>query len=102
MIKKKIFLLQFYPEMHSGRKGSMASFSFRLLIAKLPSYLGSHKTALDRLTDMAITCNEIKNYYNDESNDVASRLWENRENLTLISLINCALAVKFTSYFFFF
>lgn len=34
----------------------MASFAFRLLIAKLPSYFGSHKIALDRLTDCLIVC----------------------------------------------
>lgn len=79
--------------MHSGRKGSMASFSFRLLIAKLPSYLGLHKTTLDRLTDIAITCEEIKNFYGSEGNAAASTFWEKRENITLTSLINCSLAV---------
>lgn len=71
----------------------MASFSFRLLIAKLPSYLGSYKTALDRLTDMMLVCKEIKEYYAAQSNDKAAKFWIKREQIVLNSLINCALTV---------
>lgn len=81
--------------MHNGRKGSMASFSFRLLMAKMPAYLGSLKTALDRLTEMSITCSEIKDHYANAGNKIANEFWERREHIVLCSLINCALAVRF-------
>lgn len=45
--------------MYSGRKGSMASFSFRLLLAELPNYLGSSTVSMDRLTDLAERCAEV-------------------------------------------
>lgn len=80
--------------MYDGRKGSMASFSFRLLIAKLPLYLGSHKMALDRLTEMSITCAEIKLHYDAAGNKEASEFWQKRELILLCALINCALPVK--------
>lgn len=80
--------------MHSGRKGSMASFSFRLLMAKMPVYLGSLKSALDRLTEMSITCNDIKEHYASAGNKMAEEFWEKREHVVVCSLINCALAVS--------
>lgn len=88
------FPLQFYPDAYNNRKGSMASFAFRLLIAKLPSYLGSHKVALDRLTDMLLVAKEIKESYAAESNEKAETFWSKREQTILHSLINCALAVR--------
>lgn len=72
----------------------MASFSFRLLIAKMPAYLGSLKTALDRLTEMSITCNEIKEHYANANNKIAEEFWEKREHIVICALINCALAVS--------
>lgn len=71
----------------------MASFAFRLLIAKLPSYLGSHKVALDRLTDMLLICTEIKEYYVAQSNDEAEHFWNKREQTVIHALIDCALSV---------
>lgn len=71
----------------------MASFSFRLLIAKLPSHLGSHKISLDRLTDMLLVCQEIKDYYNAQSKEKAVKFWAKRERTVLHALIDCALSV---------
>lgn len=56
-IEKKSF--QFYPEMYPNRKGSMASFSFRLLLAELPSYLGQPKLAIDKLTEISLISAEV-------------------------------------------
>lgn len=71
----------------------MASFSFRLLIARLPSYLGSHKMALDRLTDMLLVSKDIREYFAAESNEKAEQFWAKREQTILHALINCALSV---------
>lgn len=88
--------------MHDGRIGSMAPFSFRLLIAKLPAYLGSLKMALDRLTEMSIICNEIKDHYANAGYKIAGEFWETREHVVVCSLINCAVSVstyQFTFYY---
>lgn len=45
--------------MYPGRKGSMAPFSLRLLLAELPLYLGQAKVALDRLTDIYLICSKV-------------------------------------------
>lgn len=37
----------------------MASFSFRLLLAELPAYLGQPKAAMDKLTEMSLISSEV-------------------------------------------
>lgn len=86
--------MQFYSDAYNNRKGSMASFAFRLQIAKLPMYLGSSKDALDRLTDMLLVSQEIKEHFAFDSNVKAEKFWLKREQIVLQSLINCALMVK--------
>lgn len=94
--------LQFYPEFHAGRQGSMASFAFRLLLARLPSFLGFHKTTLDRLTEMATTCEEIKTYYAQDNSSAGSAnavdFWERRHVTVLNALVNCSLTVSISTY----
>lgn len=88
---------QFYPEMYGKRKGSMACFSFRLLLAELPINLGDPKTAMDRLTDLAAICTEIRNYYAAAaaaSKQSAEQFWARRETRVLHSLVNCTLLVN--------
>lgn len=87
------FLSQFYPDAYNNRKGSMASFAFRLLIAKMPSYFGMHKIALDRLTDMLLVSKEIREYHAAQPDDKAEQFWTKREQMVLHALINCALTV---------
>lgn len=91
-------MLQFYPELHAGRQGSMVSFAFRLLLARLPSFLGAHKTTLDRLTEMVATCDEIKNYYAQDGAASANAVdfWERRHVTVLNALVNCSLSVSDT------
>lgn len=80
----------------------MASFSFRLLLARLPSCLGSHKTSLDRLTEMSTICEEIKNFYGPDGGVSAAEktavnateFWERRHTTVLNALVNCSLAVS--------
>lgn len=77
----------------------MASFAFRLFIAKLPSYFGMHKVALDRLTDMLLISKEIREYYASQNNEKADQFWTKREQMILHALINCALTVIFFKFF---
>lgn len=91
---KLLFISQFNRDAYNNRQGSMVSFAFRLLIAKLPSYFGSHKVALDRLTDMLFVANEIREEFAAEPNEKAEQFWSKREQTILHALVNCALAVR--------
>lgn len=71
----------------------MASFAFRLLIAKLPLYLGQAKVALDRLTDMLLVVEEIRELYAADPDEKADKFWMKRQQTILHALINCTLAV---------
>ncbi|XP_055383795.1 trafficking protein particle complex subunit 12 [Condylostylus longicornis] len=86
---------EYYPDMYDGKKGSMACFSFRVLLAEVPIYTGSPKVAIDNLTELASICNEIKNYYgkNDKQN-INYEFWRRRENRVLHSIINCAVMMR--------
>lgn len=72
----------------------MASFAFRLLIAKLPLYLGSPKVTLDRLTDMLFVAKEIREFFAAQPNEKAEKFWIKREQTILHALINCTLTVN--------
>lgn len=52
--------------MYPNRKGSMASFSFRLLLAELPSYLGQPKIAMDKLTELSLISSEVNQIIPDK------------------------------------
>ncbi|XP_058798689.1 trafficking protein particle complex subunit 12 isoform X2 [Phymastichus coffea] len=97
----------FYPELYGTRRGSMASFAFRLLIAEIPMYCGKGKRALDNLYAMlAIIKQILRNLENDLSEDGgavkfnkdekhdAMQLWKARKSRTLVSIVNCALCSK--------
>uniref|UniRef100_A0A182IW73 Uncharacterized protein n=1 Tax=Anopheles atroparvus TaxID=41427 RepID=A0A182IW73_ANOAO len=92
-----VFYEFYHPDMHSDRKGSMAPFSFRLLLAELPIYLGTPRLALDRLTELLAIVNQIRSYFSratvPQANE-ASEFWSVRETRVLHSIVNCALAVK--------
>ncbi|XP_068142086.1 trafficking protein particle complex subunit 12 [Drosophila tropicalis] len=83
-----------YPEMYNGKTGSIASFSFRLLIAQLPTCLGKHHLALDRLSELYVTCKEIREHFITLKNSAAEEFWLIRGEMVLHSIINCALLVK--------
>ncbi|XP_065166950.1 trafficking protein particle complex subunit 12 [Atheta coriaria] len=98
---------QFYPEMFGGRPGSIASFSFRLLLAELPSHCGKPKESLTKLFSLLATVRHmLKNLKeglcedgnpaeigaSDRSDSI--RLWTGRETRIMHSIINCALAQK--------
>lgn len=98
---------EFYPELYGGRKGSMVPFGFRLLVAELPQHLGKHTQALDRLSALMKTCNQIIENLNsglseDGSNlemtpnmrDDSLKLWRTRRQRVIYSIANCAVSLK--------
>ncbi|XP_039488060.1 trafficking protein particle complex subunit 12 [Drosophila santomea] len=84
----------FYPEMYNGKSGSIACFSFRLLLAELPIYLGKPHVALDRLSELHVTTREIKEHYTNLRNNTADEFWQRRCERVLHSIINCGLMMK--------
>jgi len=58
-LEKPDMFYQFYPEMYGRRMGSMASFSFRLLLAELPMHCGKPKDSLKKLFSVLATVRKI-------------------------------------------
>lgn len=98
---------QFYPDMYSGRTGSIASFSFRLLLAELPMHCNKPKEALTRLFNVLATIRQMLRNLGSGLREDGSpteikeadrqdsiRLWRGREVRTMHSVVNCALALK--------
>ncbi|TMW39429.1 hypothetical protein DOY81_015491, partial [Sarcophaga bullata] len=85
---------EFYPEMYPGKTGSIACFSFRLLLAEMPIYLGNPQLALDRLSELYVICNEIKQYYANIQPKEAQDFWKKRELRVLHAIVNCAIILK--------
>ncbi|BFF97350.1 trafficking protein particle complex subunit 12 [Drosophila madeirensis] len=84
----------FYPEMYNGKSGSIACFSFRLLLAELPIYMGKPHIALDRLSELHVTSTEIKQHFIQLQNKTAEEFWQKRCERVLHSIINCGLMMK--------
>lgn len=97
----------FYPELYGTRPGSMASFSFRLLLAEIPLYCGRPKQALHNLYKILATVKQIilnfdagfngdgsKIKINPAEQEDALRLWKGRRSRVLISIVNCAVSMK--------
>ncbi|XP_063708108.1 trafficking protein particle complex subunit 12 [Culicoides brevitarsis] len=82
-----------YPELYPGRKGSLASFSFRLLLAELPIYKSRLNEAMNNLTELLETCKKIKTYF-ERTNSDAGRFWQRRIFRVMHSIINCAIMKK--------
>uniref|UniRef100_A0A7G3AJM5 Putative histone-lysine n-methyltransferase eggless n=1 Tax=Lutzomyia longipalpis TaxID=7200 RepID=A0A7G3AJM5_LUTLO len=85
---------EFYPEMYTNRRGSMGSFSFRLLLAELPMYLGAANVALNRLTAMENTCRKIERVMQSTGVENNQKFWRRRRVRVQHSIINCALMLK--------
>ena len=97
----------FYPELYGTRPGSMAPFAFRLLLAEIPAHCGKPKEAMDNLHKILATVEQIiKNLSAGLCEDGgilkcepseledSNRLWSGRKCRVLISIVNCALAMK--------
>lgn len=93
--------------MYGSRPGSIASFSFRLLLAELPMHCGKPKESLTKLFGVLATVRKIlKNLKQglcedgnpmelselDRSDSI--RLWNGREARVMHSIVNCALVLK--------
>lgn len=61
-LDKPDLFFQFYPEMYGGRPGSIATFSFRLLIAELPMHCGKPKESMTRLFNLVATVRQVFNH----------------------------------------
>ncbi|BFY99723.1 hypothetical protein BsWGS_02763 [Bradybaena similaris] len=98
---------QFYANSYPGRRGSMVSFSMRLLHAELPLLCGRSQESLDRLYYMLAVCNRIKsNLSSDLSEDgsathmtyearkVSLELWSKRETEITYKIGSTMLSVK--------
>ncbi|XP_058829269.1 trafficking protein particle complex subunit 12 [Topomyia yanbarensis] len=96
--KPDMFYEFYHPDMHADKKGSMAPFSFRLLLAELPIYLGVPRLALDRLMELLAVTSQIKSYFErlpeSSTQKDAERFWHSRETRILHSIVNCSLLVK--------
>ncbi|XP_067144148.1 trafficking protein particle complex subunit 12 isoform X1 [Centruroides vittatus] len=98
---------EFYQDAYKGKKGSMAPFSFRLLLAELSQYQGNHQRTLDKLYSLLETVSlilqNLKNGFSEDGSEanmtdtirkMSIQLWEERERRILYSLINCVLSLK--------
>ncbi|XP_058466496.1 trafficking protein particle complex subunit 12 [Malaya genurostris] len=96
--KPDMFYEFYHPDMHADRKGSMAPFSFRLLLAELPIYLGAPKNALDKLMEVLAVTSQIRNYFErfpvNPAKSNAEKFWHLRETRILHSIVNCSLLLK--------
>ncbi|KAF2883543.1 hypothetical protein ILUMI_22607 [Ignelater luminosus] len=106
-LDKPDLFYQFYPEMYGGRPGSIASFSFRLLLAELPMHCGKANESLTKLFNILSVVRQmltnLKNGLCEDGNPTeisesdrsdSIRLWFGREGRIMHSIVNCALAVK--------
>ncbi|KAI4469045.1 d-alanyl-d-alanine carboxypeptidase [Holotrichia oblita] len=106
-LDKPDLFYQFYPEMYGGRPGSIASFSFRLLLAELPMHCGKPKESLTKLFSILATVKQmIRNLkdgvcedgnpmeISDSDRSDSVRLWTGRETRIMHSIVNCALSLK--------
>ncbi|CAG9766054.1 unnamed protein product [Ceutorhynchus assimilis] len=106
-LEKPDVFYQFYPDMYGGRPGSMASFSFRLLLAELPMHCGKPKESLTKLFSILSTVRKmlgnLKHGLCEDGNPMeigemdktdSIKLWSGREARVMHSIINCAISVK--------
>lgn len=93
--------------MYGSRPGSIASFSFRLLLAELPMHCGKAKESLSKLFGVLAVVRQIlknlKQGFCEDGNPMeisesdrsdSLRLWNGREVRVMHSVVNCALALK--------
>ncbi|XP_011307775.1 trafficking protein particle complex subunit 12 [Fopius arisanus] len=106
-LDKPDMYFSFHPELYGTRHGSMASFSFRLLLAEIPSFCGCHRESLDKLYAILGTVNHIlenlgqglseeggKATCSPVEREDSVKLWSRRRSKIMISIVNCAVAAR--------
>lgn len=83
------------PQSFNSKKGSLPSFSFRLLLASdLLIKVGQHKEALQNLISMLSVTRKIKNFFKSLEKAEEMEFWKEREIKVLCSIVSCALHLK--------
>lgn len=106
-LDKPDLFYEFYPELYGARKGCMAPFSFRVLLAELPLHLAEYQEALDRLYAILTTVQKILTNLagaqaedgsmielTDANRKTSQKLWRQREMKVMFSILNCLIAQK--------
>lgn len=78
-----------------SKKGSLANFAFRMLLAyELPYKLNRPKEALSNLVIILANTRKIHKFFRDLGKKAESEFWKEREIRVLCSIINCATHLK--------
>lgn len=83
------------PQVFKSRHGSMASFTFRLLLAsELPLKLNKQHEALNNLLTMLDATTKIHKFFVDLGKVNEVDFWQHRKILVLSSMINCSMVMR--------
>lgn len=83
------------PQQFKSKHGSMASFSFRLLLAAdLPLRLGKVNEAMGNLMKMLEITTKIQNFFADLKKTVEANFWMERKVRVMCAMINCSMHLK--------
>jgi trafficking protein particle complex subunit 12 len=83
------------PQPFKSKHGSMASFSFRLLLASdLPLRLGKVNEAMSNLMKMLEITTKIQSFFADLKKTNEADFWMERKVRVLCALINCSMQMK--------
>jgi len=97
---------QFYPEVFGGRRGSLAPWSLRLLLAELPMYNNKQVVTMNRLFKLQRSVRKMLENLekglnadggvmledkSEERRAVGIEMWKQRERQVLYSLVNCCV-----------
>lgn len=90
-----LFYVHQQPQIFKSKHGSMASFSFRLLLAaELPLRLNRPQEALNNLLNMLEVTRKIYKFFEDLGKKVEADFWKERKVRVMCSMINCAMQLK--------
>lgn len=83
------------PQQFKSKYGSMASFSFRLLLAaELPLKLNRPVRALNNLLKILDATQKIWKFFFDLGKQSEAEFWQSRKVRVLCSMIHCAVQIK--------
>lgn len=78
-----------------SKHGSMASFSFRLLLAAdLPLKLNKPREALNNLLNMLEATRKIKKFFTDLGKKAEADFWSERKIRVMCQMVNCGMLMK--------